>query len=206
MNLENYKNKYVKFGTVMVPFENSNCPLTSEDIDELSNCCEKVEKEFVSIGDAGEKNFVHVGRFMTDIKKPEVVKNNFSEKVINILSKVTIKKFIKSVIGCDEELFYRRIQFNQIDKDCFVGYHLDKDSNPDYLAACVIQLGKDYDGGLYRVYQRSEKKYIDYKPPFASLIISNCDFPHEVTKVEKGNRKSLVFFVSKENGLNKRNL
>ena len=103
MNLENYKNKYEKFGTVMVPFENSNCPLTSEDIDELSNCCEKVEKEFVSIGDAGEKNFVHVGRFMTDIKKPEVVKNNFSEKVINILSKVTIKKFIKSVIGCDEE-------------------------------------------------------------------------------------------------------
>ena len=40
MNLENYKNKYEKFGTVMVPFENSNCPLTSEDIDELSNCCE----------------------------------------------------------------------------------------------------------------------------------------------------------------------
>ena len=78
MNLENYKNKYVKFGTVMVPFE--NIFLTSEDIDELSNCCEKVEKEFVSIGDAGEKNFVHVGRFMTDIKKPEIVKNNFSEK------------------------------------------------------------------------------------------------------------------------------
>ena len=36
-------------------------------------------------------------------------------------------------------------------------------------------------------------------------IISNCNYAHEVTKVESGNRKSLVFFVSKEAGKNKRN-
>ena len=35
---------------------------------------------------------------MTDIKKPEIVKNNFSEKVIKILSKVTIKKLLKALL------------------------------------------------------------------------------------------------------------
>ena len=51
-------------------------------------------------------------------------------------------------------IFIRRIQFNQIDKDCFVGYHLDTDSNPDYIAAGVIQIGSKFEGGLYRVYQK----------------------------------------------------
>ena len=35
-----------------------------------------------------------------------------------------------------------KIQYNKIEENCFIGYHLDTDSNPDYLCACVIQLGK----------------------------------------------------------------
>ena len=99
----------------------------------------------------------------------------------------------------------RRVQFNEIGKNCFVGHHLDIDSNPDYIAACVIQLGSKFKGGLYRVYQKKSKKYNDYAPSKGSLIISNCLYPHEVTKVKSGKRCSLVFFVSHKKGLNKRN-
>ena len=200
----NYKKSYSNKGTILVSKNDKANPISKEDLNELLSCCNEVEKEFVEIGDAGESNNLLVGRFMTDVKKPEVVKNPFSEKVISILGKKKVFDFIKKISGSDGNLFLRRVQFNQIDEGNFVGYHLDTDSNPDYLAACVIQLGSDYTGGKYRVYQ-SDGTFNDFVSGFGDLIISNCNYAHEVTKVESGNRKSLVFFVSKEAGKNKRN-
>ena len=146
-----------------------------------------------------------VGRFMTDKIKPEIVKNPYSEKVINILQNNNFKKIIKNTLNLTKDFYLRRIQYNQINKGNFVGYHLDKDSNPDYLAACVIQLGDNFKGGIYRVFQ-PDKSYNDFIPTKASLIISNCNYPHEVTKVEEGKRKSLVFFISYNSGLNSRHI
>ena len=143
---------------------------------------------------------------MTDKKKPEIVKNNYSKKVISILKKKKIIDFVKKIIKTKRQVYLRRIQFNQIEKNCFVGYHLDVDSNPDYQVACVVQLGSKFTGGIYRVYQKkNKKKYYDYQPTEGSLIISNCLYPHEVTPVKSGKRGSLVFFISFNKGLNKRN-
>ena len=203
--LAKFKENYLKNGTAYI--EHAATPFNKTQTNELFKICEDVEKEFVTVGDADEPNHVYVGRFMTDIKKPEVVQNKFSKKLIDTLWTNEMRTFIKSVINTKDELYLRRIQYNEIFQDCFVGYHLDIDSNPDYLAACVIQFGSDFDGGLYRVYNKeNNEKYIDYKANFGSLIISDCQFPHEVTKVTRGKRGSLVFFVSKENGLNKRNI
>ena len=198
--IKNYKNK----GTIMVPFNSNLNPLSEDDFSNLKNYCTNVEKEFIKIGDAGEKNHLLVGRFITDIKKPVIVKNKYSKKVISILKKKKIINFIKKIIKTSKNLHLRRVQFNEISKNCFVGYHLDIDSNPDYVAACVIQLGSNFKGGLYRVYQKKTKKYLDYAPSKGSLIISNCLYPHEVTKVKSGKRGSLVFFISYNKGLNKK--
>ncbi len=203
-NIENYIENYNNKGTIVVNNNSHINPFSEDNIKELDLCCQKVEKEYVSIGDAGENNNLLVGRFMTDVEKPLIVENPYSNKVIDILSNKKINDFIKKILNIEsEETFLRRIQFNQIDKDCFVGYHLDTDSNPDYLTAGVIQLGKNYDGGYYRVYQKDNSCY-DYKTSYGDLILSNCKYPHEVTKVIEGERKSLVFFISKYNGENKR--
>lgn len=200
-HIKNYKNK----GTIMVPFDNKFNPLSEKDFLNLKNYCDNVEKEFIKIGDAGEKNHLLVGRFITDIKKPEIVKNKYSKKVISILKKRKIVSFIKKIIKTKKNLYLRRVQFNEISKNCFVGYHLDVDSNPEYVAACVIQLGSNFKGGLYRVYKNKKtKNFYDYEPSKGSLIISNCLYPHEVTKVKSGKRSSLVFFVSFKKGINKR--
>ena len=71
----------------MVPFNDRLNPISNEDFLDLKKYCSKVEKEFIKIGDAGEKNHLLVGRFITDEKKPEVVKNKYSKKVISILKK-----------------------------------------------------------------------------------------------------------------------
>lgn len=199
------KKDYGTKGTIMIPFKKYPNPFSKDDFNKLKIYCENVDKEFISIGDAGEKNHLLVGRFMTDKEKPEIVKNKFSKKVISILEKKNIQNFIKKILNIKGKIYYRRIQFNQIEKNCFVGYHLDTDSNPDYVAACVIQLGSKFDGGIYRVYNKKDNnKFYDYPPTEGSLIISDCNYPHEVTKVTGGKRCSLVFFVSRDNGLNKR--
>ena len=48
----------------------------------------------MTVGDADEPNHVYVGRFMTDIKKPEVVKNKFSKDLINTLWTDKMKTFV----------------------------------------------------------------------------------------------------------------
>ena len=50
-HIKNYKNK----GTIMVPFDNKFNPLSEKDFLNLKNYCDNVEKEFIKIGDAGEK-------------------------------------------------------------------------------------------------------------------------------------------------------
>ena len=204
-NCSNLVKNYSKKGTIMVPFNSKYNPISNIDFLNLKKYCSKVKKEFIKIGDAGEKNHLLVGRFITDVKKPEIVKNKYSKKVISILRKKKLLNFIKKIIKTNKNLHIRRAQINEIKKNCFVGYHLDVDSNPEYIAACVIQLGSNFTGGLYRVYQKKSKKYFDYAPAEGNLIISNCLFPHEVTKVKSGKRNSLVFFVSYNKGLNKRN-
>tara|TARA_B100001093_G_C26831185_1_gene1016218 strand:+ start:955 stop:1578 length:624 start_codon:yes stop_codon:yes gene_type:complete len=201
---ENNKKNYFEKGTVMIQMADG--PFSENEILEIEKICKEVDKEFVEVGDAGEMNHVHVGRFMTDVKKPEIVNEKFSNLLLSILQQKHILEYIKKSIGIDknDDLYMRRVQFNQIDKDCFVGYHLDIDSNPAYLIACVLQLGSNFDGGTYKVYKTKDEIY-NYNPNYGSLIISDCKLPHEVTKVEKGHRKSLVFFLSRENGLNKRN-
>jgi len=203
-SLDEHKKNYAEKGTLLLSYDNLDFPLTKENIEKLEKFCQEVDKEYITIGDAGEKNNLLVGRFMTDIEKPKVVQNPYSKNVISILTEKKLMLFLKKILDAKQEIFLRRIQFNQIDKNCFVGYHLDTDSNPDYIAAVVIQFSDLYKGGIYRVYQK-DGKFFDYKSGYGDMIISNCNYPHEVTKVTEGERKSLVFFVSYSDGDNRRN-
>ena len=201
--LEIVKNKYIDKGTIVISPKEEIYPIIQDDLSKLAMCCDKVDKEYIEIGDAGEKNNLLVGRFMTDVKKPEIVNNQYSDDVIKVLNSEKLISLSKKILNTEKDLYLRRVQFNQIDKDCFVGYHLDVDSNPDYLVAGVIQLASGYEGGLYRVYQK-DNSYFDYKTSYGDLILSNCKYPHEVTKVISGERKSLVFFLSHHDKENRR--
>ena len=163
-----------------------------------------MKKEHIKIGDAGESNYLWVGRFQSDKDRPRMVNKEISMKLFKIINKQNISKFVKNVTGYPDPLHIRRIQFNQIDENGFIGYHLDTDSNPDYLVACVLQLGGSYRGGAYRVHQR-DQSFIDYNAKHHSFIISDCSYAHEVTHVKEGSRRSLVFFYANHNKKNRRN-
>ena len=202
-NLDLLKKEYQKKGTVL--FDLNDSFFESIDFETLEDASKNISYEIVHIGDAGEKNKVEVGRFMTDVDKPEIVNNDYSERVLNILNKSFYKKIFGEIISYKNQLYIRRVQINKMFKDSFIGYHLDVDSNPDYLAAVVIQIGAKFEGGDYVVYtSKEDKKPNVFKPFYQSMIISNCLRPHEVTKIISGERISLVFFLCSHDTDNKR--
>ncbi len=196
--LSTHKNKLKKNGTVLISGAKSF--IDPNDFKEIQSLLNKLPKEYVSIGDAGEKNSVTVSRIMTDSNKPKIVNSKISGKILAILNDNYLKDF-RYILG-ENKVFIRRAQLNIMKKNSFVGYHLDTDSNPDYLYAVVLQLGTKFEGGEYRVHKNN--KFKDFTPDNKSIIISNCKLPHEVRKVQSGKRSSFVFFLSSHMNKNKR--
>ena len=199
MQLQLIKKNLKKFGTVLIKGKENFISL--KDFNKIEKILHKIPKEYVTIGDAGEKNNVNVSRLTTDIDKPKLVNKKLSKVVIDLLNKEYLPKF-KNIVS-KKKLFIRRAQVNFMKKNSFVGYHLDIDSNPDYLYAVILQLGHKYSGGNYVVYKNNSKK--TFKPDYRSIIISDCKIPHEVSKVIDGQRTSFVFFLSSYFSKNKRN-
>lgn len=158
--------------------------------------------ENVTVGDADEPNDVHVGRFMTDIDRPRLVNAPLSQTLLSILGSEQTLSFFKDVLKADE-LYIRRVQVNKMGAGSFVGLHLDQDSNPDYEISIVLQLGQFFSGGEF-VVQADEATRHSYAPVYRSILVSRCDLPHEVQQVTDGARTSLVFFLSRHDGENRK--
>lgn len=185
-------------------FELGSTPLTRAQWDELDELSSPrvVPYERVTLGDAGEPNYVDVARFMTDVEGPQFVNTHASRRVIEIVGSAAMMAFYERVTG-HSNLVLRRCQVNVLNAGGFIGTHLDVDSNPDYLSPVVMQFSNDYRGGEYVVYHpvRGETRF---KTRRYSMLISRCDIPHSVSAVTAGSRKTLVFFLSRHQGLNRR--
>lgn len=203
MNLEKYgdaKQRFINDGTVIMDIQESF--LSEEDFHTLEELSNRLPYEHVEIGDAGEENFLTVGRFMTDIERPLRVNQPLSDQALEIVARDDVIEACKYILDAPN-LYVRRMQVNCMGEGCFVGYHLDTDSNPDYKVAIVLQLGQEFDGGEYVVHGGG-KPPRHFRPWYRSVIISNCEYPHEVTRVSKGQRVSLVYFLSEHDGENQR--
>tara|TARA_B100001057_G_C22670505_1_gene879662 strand:+ start:313 stop:927 length:615 start_codon:yes stop_codon:yes gene_type:complete len=199
MQIKKYHKDLKNIGTILIDKKNSF--IEDKDFLFVEKNLKKIPREHIVIGDAGEKNNVDVCRLMTDLKKPKIVNKKYSTKVLDLLN-VKYLPFFKKIVN-KKKLYIRRAQVNFMKKNSFVGYHLDIDSNPDYLYAVVLQLGSKFTGGDYVVHKNKNKKNI-FKPKYKSVILSDCKIPHEVTKVRSGERVSFVFFLSGHYKNNKR--
>ncbi|TVT85184.1 2OG-Fe(II) oxygenase [Pseudomonas sp. H3(2019)] len=159
--------------------------------------------EKILIGDADEKNDLLVARFMTDVDIPRYVNTPLSTQLKDVVCNEAIWGFFSELFG-GEAFYLRRMQVNKMREDSFIGLHLDRDSNPDYLYSVVLQLGQNFSGGEFTVYNSDGVVSKKIQPALSSVIISDCNFRHEVNTVREGDRISLVFFVSKHADKNRR--
>jgi hypothetical protein len=194
------RDAWVKNGVVLL--EPGATLFSDDDIAALHQLSSQLSYEWVEVGDVGEPNAVEVGRFMTDIERPEMVNRPLSDRAIDIICKPDYMALFQDFLNADE-LHIRRMQVNMIHRDGFVGHHLDIDSNPDYKAAVILQFGNGFEGGEFVVYGENETIQ-SIKPTHYSMIISDCRYPHEVKPVRSGVRISLVFFLSENDGANSR--
>ena len=91
MQLNKYNSEFKKYGTTMISPKDSF--ISPKDFKIIEKNLHLIKRENVKIGDAGEKNSVHVARLMTDVKKPKVVNHRYSKKVLDILKKKYLSVF-----------------------------------------------------------------------------------------------------------------
>lgn len=184
--------KFDRDGSIMFPI---GAVFSKDEIQQLNDWQETLPEEHVLIGDAGEKNSVYVRRVMIDLpgETPKVTEPEASQKIVDLLGDETRSNFFRTLLG--QKQYIRRCQINRMVKDSFIGLHLDTDSNPDYYVSVVIQLGTEFKGGDFVIYDdgKSPKHLV---PPYGSVIVSKCKQPHEVLTVEENERVSLVYFYS----------
>ncbi len=191
-------------------FEAGKHFLNLKKFEEIQMILDKFPLEDITIGDAGEINNCKVGRLVVDHPSsyPTIVNKEYSRKVLEIIFSEECKTLLKNKIPefRNHELCVRRCQFNILSKGSFVGKHLDIDSNPDYRAAVVFQLGSKFTGGQFNVYEKMEddKPIQEISPEYGSICISDSRSPHAVRKVKNGLRTSLVMFVCTYAGKNRR--
>ena len=184
--------------------------LGSDDIAFIEKRLKMFPLESVTIGDAGEINNCQVGRLVEDHpgKQPQVVNQNLSQPILDLFSTSSARSFYKSFIpGNPDDQIIRRSQFNLLHAGSYVGRHLDIDSNPKYQIASVLQLGSEFEGGEFFVYENKSSDIESaqkIQPEYGSLTISFCSHEHEVRPVLQGVRTSFVCFISSFKGANPR--
>ena len=184
--------------------------LNEDEVKRIEKYLLKFPLEDITIGDAGEINNCQVGRLMEDQPQefPRQLNNNLSTPILNLFRKSEAQLFFKPYLKSIGKQTIRRCQFNLLKKGCFVGRHLDIDSNPHYEIACVLQLGSKFKGGEFTVFptkDSTEDHCQVIKPEYGSITISKCKVEHAVNKVTEGTRTSLVAFISNFSDRNKRN-
>lgn len=191
--------QFEKQGTLL--FAKEEIPLTNNEWKYLEELVYSAEYEHVIGGDAGEGHSVHVCRFYNDIDKPTPL-NEKSEELSAVVMSKKMKTFYKQFTGTGK-LCLRRCQANLLYKNDFIGLHKDQDSSPDYFATVVFHFDSTYTGGDFVTHGNSGD--ISYHPATKSALVNNCFVPHEVTPIERGERRTLACFLSREFSRSKNN-
>ena len=149
-------------------------------------------------GDTGDAHSVWVGRFVNDVEKPESL-HSLSEPLLEIVMKEKMHTFFGQLIGA-YPLCIRRCQANRLFNGDFIGYHVDRDTTPDYTATAVFQFSDDFEGGEFILYHPEEGEKVVRLPKY-SVLLNRGDIPHEVLSVKSGVRLTLACFFSTNFGV-----
>lgn len=177
-------------------------PITREQLDLIDRVTdfERGHYDHITRGDRGEPHDIRKLALRSDLEE-------IADDPINL----EILRQIEPIIG-SKEMFdtvykkvdplartLRKVQINLLPESGFVGPHIDRESNPQWLMACVLQLSKQYEGGEYVIDINGGKKFTSQ---YGSLLIARTDVVHWVNPVTSGIRKTLVYFIGMNSGPN----
>lgn len=182
-------------GTLL--YRHQQVPLSESEWLKLEQLLNRVDYEHVISGDSSESHSVHVARFVNDVHRPEPL-NDLTAEVKRIVMSDKMLQFYSSFTGTDI-LCLRRCQANLLMPGDYIGRHKDQDSNPDYVATVVFHFDCRYVGGAF-VTHHPDYGESSYRPEGRTVLVNNCEIPHEVETITGGTRRTLACFLSREFG------
>lgn len=190
-SIDQLAEEFKRDGAVLI--SSDELPMSEVDWQQLESILASMEYEKVVGGDTGDAHSVWVGRFINDVNKPERLHPRTGE-VLNILLSDSMYQFFSSIIGASP-LCVRRCQANRLLEGDFIGYHVDQDTTPDYMATAIFQFSGAYQGGEFVVHHPQKGDFpIDF--PKFSVLLNSGDIPHQVMSVKQGVRSTLACFFS----------
>ncbi|HEY5603703.1 MAG TPA: 2OG-Fe(II) oxygenase [Gammaproteobacteria bacterium] len=168
-------------------------PLPAEQWRQIQALLEKMDYVKVVGGDTGDAHSVWVGRFVNDVVKPQSL-HALSGSLLDIVMNEEMHAFFGHVLG-DYPLCMRRCQGNRLFSHDFIGYHVDRDTTPDYLATAVFQFSDTFEGGEFVLYHPESGEQV-LELTKHSVLLMRGDIPHEVMPVRDGVRQTLACFFS----------
>jgi 2OG-Fe(II) oxygenase superfamily len=192
--------------SIFSDYENQGCtlipeelvPLTGAQWQSLMRLCQAVNYEKVVGGDTGDAHSVWVGRFINDVNLPRQY-SDCTPAMLEILMSPAMQRWYSDCTGLSEPLCLRRCQANKMQPGDFIGYHIDRDTTPDYDATFIFHLSQDYQGGNF-VAHHPQLGSISYTTHNHQVMLNRSDIPHEVLPVTQGTRLSLACFLSRNFG------
>jgi predicted 2-oxoglutarate/Fe(II)-dependent dioxygenase YbiX len=184
-----------------VVLQRDEIPLSAPQWDQLQALLNRMDYAKVVGGDTGDAHSVWVGRFVNDVEKPQSL-HALTDSVLNIVMNDAMHTFFSQFVG-SYPLCVRRCQANRLLSEDFIGYHIDRDTTPDYYATAVFQLSEGYSGGEFVLYHPEQGEKIVPLPKY-SVLLNRGDIPHEVMPVKSGVRLTLACFFSTNFGVTRK--
>ncbi|WP_455221301.1 2OG-Fe(II) oxygenase [Kaarinaea lacus] len=176
-----------------VLLQRDEVPLQPAQWGQLQSLLARMDYAKVVGGDTGDAHSVWVGRFVNDVEKPLSL-HSLTDSVLDIVMNDEMHTFFGQLTG-NYPLCVRRCQANRLFTDDFIGYHVDRDTTPDYNATAVFQLSEAYHGGDFVLYHPEQGEQTVHLPKY-SVLLNRGDIPHEVLPVKDGVRLTLACFFS----------
>ncbi|WP_455207947.1 2OG-Fe(II) oxygenase [Kaarinaea lacus] len=176
-----------------VVLQRDEIPLQAKQWDQLLSVLEHMDYAKVVGGDTGDAHSVWVGRFVNDVEKPQSL-HALTDALLRIVMSAEMHAFFGHLVG-NFPLCVRRCQANRLFAGDFIGYHIDRDTTPDYIATAVFQLSDAFEGGEFVLYHPEGGKQVLNLPKY-SMLLNRGDIPHEVMPVRGGVRLTMASFFS----------
>lgn len=176
-----------------IVLQREELPLSNSLWDALEALLAQMDYAKVVGGDTGDAHSVWVGRFVNDVEKPESL-HVLTQPLLEIVMNEDMRAFFGQLVGA-YPLCMRRCQANRLFHEDFIGYHIDRDTTPDYTATAVFQFSDEFEGGEFMLYHPEDGEKL-VKLPKYSVLLNRGDIPHQVMPVQTGVRLTLACFFS----------
>ena len=167
---------------------NDNLFLSREQWKTLKHEISLLEYKKISIGDTKEPLSFWVSR--VKLPKDENIKNKI---IFDIIDSTQCRQLFSLITGINH-FFIDRCQCHFYEEGDFISIHRDKDSCEEYEYVLSFYFDGDYKGGEFVVHLPNGEKDV-YVPRSGEILISTCEYLHEVKTVKSGKRNVLHAFI-----------